>query len=131
MTWRQFQEDILPFWMLCTKSYGYTAEFLCWVCPAYVEPYIKLYELEQRKVDETAWLNGLYTYRATLTAIENAFSGKKSKLKYEEKPLSQQAKEEKGEMSHDEKMSKVKALFTRLQILQTNYEISHPKGGSE
>lgn len=120
-------KDILPFWMFCTRGYGYTPEMLCWSCPAEVEPYIKLYEFEERKKDESAWLHGRYVYEATVTAIENAFSGEKSKLKYPDKPYTKKMQEESGEMSHEEKMKKVKRIFDSLQIMKVNYDLSHPK----
>jgi len=100
---------------------------LCWSCPAEVEPYIKVYELEERKKDEYAWLQGHYVFEAMITAIENAFAGRKSKLKYPDKPYTQQAREKSGEMSHEEKMKKVRAIFDSLQIMKVNYDLSHPK----
>lgn len=127
MTWEVFKNEILPFWMLCTKEYQYTPEFLCWSCPAEIEPYTKMYELAERKKDEFAWLQGHYMYEGTLVAIDNAFLGNKSKAKYPQKPISQQAREESGEMSHEEKMKKVRALFDRLQIMKVNYDLSHQK----
>lgn len=115
--------------MLCTKDYRLTPYELCWSCPADVEPYIKMYELEQAKVDEQAWLNGMYNYEAVLTALENAFAGKKAKLKYPDKPYTKKAKEDKGQIAHDEKMKKVKGLFMQLEVMKANFELNHPKGG--
>lgn len=112
--------------MLCTKDYKITPHELCWSCPAEVEPYEKLYELEEKKWDEHAWLQGRYMYDATLVAIDNAFGGKKSKARYVEKPFARLAKEN-SEMSHEEKMKKVQQLFDKLDIMKTNYDLSHPK----
>lgn len=112
--------------MLCTKDYGVTPLQLCWSCPAEIEPYIKLYELKERKKDEQAWLQGRYVYEATLVAIDNAFGGSKSKAKYVDKPFTQLAKEN-SEMTHEEKMRKVKQLFMQLDIMKANYELDHPK----
>lgn len=104
---------------------------LCWSCPADVEPYIKMYELEQTKADEHAWLQGMYGYEATITALDNAFSGKKSKLKYPDKPYTAKAKEDKGQAAHEEKMRKVRGLFMQLEVMKTNFELNHPKGGDD
>ena len=113
--------------MLCTKAYVIKPETLCWSCPAEIEPYIKLYDLEERKKDEQAWLQGRYVYDATLVAIDNAFGGRKSKARYVEKPFTRLAKENSGEMSHEEKMRKVKQLFMKLDIMKSNYDLTHPK----
>lgn len=113
--------------MLCTKDYQISLHELCWSCPADVEPYIKMYELSERKADEHAWLQGMYTYEATLTALENVLAGKKSKLKYSEKPYTTKARENKGQIAHDEKMKKVKGLFMQLEVMKANFDITHPK----
>lgn len=113
--------------MLCTKDYQISIDYLCWSCPADIEPYIKMYELSERKADEHAWLQGMYNYEATITAIEHALSGKKAKLKYPEKPYTIQARENKGQIAHDEKMKKVKGLFMQLEVMKANFELNHPK----
>jgi hypothetical protein len=112
---------------MCTKGYGYTPEILNWSCPAEIEPYERLFAFEERKKDEFAWLQGQYIYEAVITALDNAFAGKKSKLKYTEKPYTVKARENKGQIAHDEKMKKVKGLFMQLEVMKANFELSHPK----
>lgn len=102
---------------------------LNWSCPADIEPYERLYQLQERKADEHAWLQGQYFYEAVITAMDNAFAGKKSKLKYTDKPYSLKAREDKGQIAYDDKMRKVKGIFMQLQVMKTNFELSHPKGG--
>ena len=113
--------------MVCTKAYGIKPHELDWSCPAEIEPYLDAYEYAERKFDEHAWLQGLYINEATTVAIENCFAGKKSKAKYPKKPYSTQVREQNGEMSHEEKMKKVEALFMRLDIMKANYDLSHRK----
>lgn len=115
--------------MLCTKDYGFSPVHLDWLCPADIEPYIKLYEVYERKQDEYAWLYGRYVYEANLAAIENALAGKKSKLKYTDKPYTAIAREDSGKIAYEERMKKVKALFMQLEVMKTNFEINHPKDG--
>lgn len=115
--------------MLCTKDYGISIAQLDWSCPADIEPYIKMYELSERKADEHAWLHGQYVYEGVLTALDQGFSGKKAKMKYPDKPYSVKAREDKGQIEYDEKMKKVKGLFMQLGVMKANFELTHPKGG--
>lgn len=115
--------------MLCTKDYHITPQALDWSCPADIEPYIKLYELSERKVDEHAWLQGQYIYEGVLTALDQGFSGKKAKMEYPNKPYSEKAREDKGQIEYDEKMKKVKGIFMQLGVMKANFELTHPKGG--
>lgn len=115
--------------MHCTKEYGFTPAQLDWSCPADIQPYIKAFHFAERLEDEHAWLQGRYTYEAVLTAIENAFAGKKSKMKYTEKPYTELAREDKGQIAYEEKMRKVKGLFMQLNVMKLNYDVNHPKEG--
>ena len=115
--------------MLCTKDYRIPISELDWSCPADIEPYMKMYDLSERKEDEKAWLHGRYVYEAVLTALDKGFSGKKSKMEYPDKPYSIKAREDKGQIAYDEKMKKVKGIFMQLGVMKANFELTHPKEG--
>jgi len=115
--------------MLCTKDYRINPKELDWSCPADIEPYIKMYELSERKADEHAWLHGQYVYEGMVTALDQGFSGKKAKMKYPEKPYSTKAREDKGQIAYDEKMKKVKGIFMQLGVMKANFDLTHPKEG--
>lgn len=115
--------------MFCTKDYRISITELDWSCPSEIEPYIKMYEVSERRADEHAWLYGRYVYEGVLTALDQGFSGKKSKMQYPDKPYSIKAREDKGQIDYDEKMKKVKGIFMQLGVMKANFELTHPKEG--
>ena len=87
---------------------------------------INVYNSLQKQKDEDMWHLGMYIHRAVLSAIDKCLGGK---LEYFDKPMYEQAKEENKELTEDEKLQQVKALFTSLEIMQGNFERNHKNGG--
>lgn len=79
------------------------------------------------------WRMGLYVFDAVRAATENVLSGRKSQLKYMEKPLLEKYKEsqQEVELSEDEKMRQVEALFMSLQTISTNSKLAKQQKESE
>lgn len=84
-------------------------------------------KLMQEQRDAEMWRMGLYVHDAVLSAIDKALNGRKSKAKYMDKPIFEQMKlqaheneEGEPELSEDEKMRQVNALFMALNVRATN-----------
>ena len=74
--------------------------------------YRKAYQIKNDEVNATAWLNGLYTYIALSTALNNGFSNHKSE--YPKKPLGTDEKKAKTE-SPEEIRDRYYNRFKRMQ----------------
>ncbi len=79
------------------------------------------------------WRMGLYVFDAVRSATENVLSGRKSQLKYMEKPLLEKYKEsqQEVELSEDEKMRQIEALFISLETISTNSKLAKQQKESE
>lgn len=88
------------------------------------------YNQRIRYEDHMNWLNGQYMLSAVIVGVERNLAGKKSKAEYFKKPILEQVEEENKPISDDE-LQKQRILFMeKLKIMQSNFEISHPKGGN-
>ena len=56
--------------------------------PEDLSPYIEAYKLRMKERDTCYWVEGRYTYMAVSAAIQEALNGRKSRVKYPEKPFS-------------------------------------------
>lgn len=61
--------------------------------PKEVEPYRKMDEMQQQRLDYNMWLMGAYVTNAVGVAVSNALGGKKSHAKYLAEPFSVTVKE--------------------------------------
>lgn len=55
--------------------------------PNDLEPYRKMDEMQQERLDYNMWLMGLYVTNAVGVAVSNALNGKKSKARYLKEPI--------------------------------------------
>lgn len=62
--------------------------------PVELEPYRKMDEMQQERLDYNMWLMGAYVSNAVSVAVSNALNGKKSKAKYLSEPFSAAEKRE-------------------------------------
>lgn len=62
--------------------------------PIELEPYRKMDEMRQERLDSNMWLMGLYVTNAVGVAVSNALNGKKSKAKYLSEPILRTEKRE-------------------------------------
>lgn len=100
--------------------------------PRTLKVYYDAHKLKKRMEDEYAWLNGAYVFDAFSTALSN-FMRKKGKkpLQYRDKPLLEEAKIDTAVgLSEDEKRKAHEAVFTRLKLMQANFELAHGGKGS-
>ena len=79
------------------------------------------------------WRMGFYVQNAVAVAIDKVLNGRKSTLEYMDKPLLAQVKEsqQEVELSEDEKMRQVEALFMSLQTLSANSKLAKQQKESE
>lgn len=75
------------------------------------------------------WRMGLYVNRATLASTDGVLNGKKSSVTYFEEPLLATSKRESEEMqlTEEQQMKQVEALFTSLDVLAKNSKLAKQK----
>ena len=110
-------------WLPYALSIGVSYNDFWHMNPRILNAIGKGYELQRKARDEEMWMQGLYNYHATATAIANCFS-KTSKAQYIKKPLLSDfvAKDEISEEKRIE-MENYK-LAMSLRISQANFEIN-------
>lgn len=106
---------------------GVTKEEFMDSTPEELKPYIKSYELKQKRKDSDMWQFGIYMMSAVQAAVQSSLFGKKAKAKYMEEPLLQKEKEDERELTENEKKSEREKLLMTLQLMQANFEINHKK----
>lgn len=62
--------------------------------PVELEPYRKMDEMRQERIDHQMWMMGAYVTNAVGVAVSNALNGKKSKAQYLSKPFTAMEREE-------------------------------------
>lgn len=62
--------------------------------PIELDPYRKMDEMQQKRIDHQMWRMGAYVTNAVGVAVSNALNGRKSKAKYLEQPFSMMETEE-------------------------------------
>ena len=70
--------------------------------PKELEPYRKMDEMRQERLDSNMWLMGLYVTNAVSVAVSNALNGKKSKAKYLKEPILQTEKRQQKSTPEDD-----------------------------
>lgn len=70
--------------------------------PIELEPYRKMDEMQQERLDSNMWLMGLYVTNAVGVAVSNALNGKKSKAKYLSEPILRTEKRESERTAMDD-----------------------------
>lgn len=91
--------------------------------PKTLKAHHKAYVIKEKHIDEMIWsVCGNYVLSAVAVAVENCLAGKKARLKYIEKPLSEANKEEKYT---EEELQKQREMFVMmLNIKKANFELN-------
>lgn len=113
---------------MTTKGYGFTVDDIDWSSPADLEPYAKAYKLYIMEKDSLmhAWW-GTYGLSAVSVAIEHCLFGRKARSKYIEHQISWQIEKKNNSMSEDELQRQRELFVAKLEIMKTNFELTHPK----
>ena len=124
-----FYQNVLPQYL----AIGVSEERIFDGTPNDLKPYMDAYKLKQEILDENMWRSNMYTLNAVYVAISMAFSGKKSKAKYMEKPILQEEKEKKKEeaLTEEEAKKQRENILNMLQIMQVNFNNTHKKDKSD
>lgn len=100
--------------------------------PKELQVYIDAEKLSQRRRDAENWQMGMYNMSAVSVALGRALSGRKSKAKYMDKPLSEQIAEKKKEedenLTEEQKAVERDKLMAALMTWQANFELRHSGG---
>ena len=93
---------------------------------AYVEAEKIKMQNEYRKANLISYINGIYTRDALLCTVGNMFKDKNTKaIEYPAEPYDFfKNTEEPKELTEEQKIAQTKALFMKLQLMQTNDELA-------
>ena len=93
-------------------------------CPKELEPFDNAHKkkIEEQDVLQHLWW-GNYGVSALIVAIDRCFSGKKSKAKYIKEPILSKTFENDG-LTEEEKQKQRELFVEKLQVMQTNFELS-------
>ena len=110
------------------------SEDLFWTLnPKRLHPYIEADKMKQENRDAEMWRMGMYVQNAVAVAIDKVLNGRKSVLEYMDKPILTKYKESQGEveLTEEEQMRQVEALFMSLETLSTNSKLAKQQKESE
>lgn len=110
------------------------SEDLFWTLnPKRLHPYIEADKMKQENRDAEMWRMGMYVQNAVAVAIDKVLNGRKSVLEYMDKPILTKYKESQGEveLTEEEQMRQVEALFLSLETLSTNSKLGKKHKESE
>lgn len=119
--------------MIPSLALGISEELFWTLSPSRLYPHIEADKRKQEKRDLEMWRMGIYIQNAVAVAIDKILNGRKSMLEYMDKPLLAQVKEsqQEVELSEDEKMRQVEALFMSLETISTNSKLAKQQKESE
>lgn len=109
---------------MITKGYGITIEQIKMSNPTEMQPYIKAYELEEKRIDEQNWVLGAYVMSAVSTAVEHNLAGRNATSKYIEEPITRKKAIEDGNLSQSEIEKQREMLVQQLNIMKINFDLS-------
>lgn len=124
---QQFRDDLLPRALVI----GMTEEQFWNANPVIMKPYIDAYnmknEYELQRANLISYIQGIYVKDALLCTVGNMFKGKSDKpIEYPDEPYDFfRKKEEPHELTEEEKIEQTKALFMRLDVMKSNFELTH------
>ena len=117
---------------MVTKGYGLTVNDIDWSCPADLEPYAKAHKQEIMEQDGLmhAWW-GAYGLSAVSVAVEHCLAGRKARSKYIKEPVLAKLEEQNKPVSEKELQKQRELFVAKLEVMKTNFELSHPKRRKE
>lgn len=114
---------------------GVTYERFMNSCPRELKPFLESYKIRRKMLDEQMWILGQYIGSALDSTVCNAFLWRRKGEKahrYIEMPFMQKMEEQRKPLSKDELQRQRELFVAKLEVMKTNFELSHPKkqGGS-
>lgn len=116
-------------WFPKCKSMGITWTEFWEMNPNIIEAHIQGQKQEIELQNNLFHLNGLYTMEALRATVGNMFKKKGAKdYEYPEKPFELGIdKVDEHELTEEEKEEQTNSLFQMLQLMETNFNLSHGK----
>ena len=113
-------------------SIGVSEEKFMDSTPNELEPYVEAFRLKKKRKDCSQWQNGFYTIAAIASVIDKILS-KNPTVNYPDKPLTEsiEEKNEKELLTEDQKQKEINNFLMKLQLMQANFELNHPKNEDE
>lgn len=71
-------------------------------CPTDLQPYVRMDEMTQERLDAQMWQMGIYVNNAVYVAVAKALAGKKAHVSYMNEPLMQTFNEEERNNAADD-----------------------------
>lgn len=102
--------------------------------PEDLSPYIEAYKLRIKERDTCYWVEGRYTYTAVSAAIQEALNGRKSEVKYPDKPFSMDETVEarvNGKISEKVAAAEREKLLNSLKLKQIAFEMNKKRMESQ
>lgn len=91
-----------------------------------MKPYADAYEMETKQHDREMWMwFGSYGLSAVAVAVEHCLAGRKAHSKYIEKPITEQHSQNASQMTEEELQRQRELFVAKLELMKTNFEISH------
>ena len=107
------------------------SEDLFWTLnPHRLKPYLEAEKLRQQQRDSEMWRMGIYVFDGVRAAVENVLNGRKSKLKYMEKPLFEKAEQQSVELSEEEKVKQAEKIMLQLAVMSANSKLGKKENKS-
>lgn len=98
--------------------------------PVKLEPFFEAHRIQRKMADEDMWrMCGTYMLSALTVAIDRAFNGRKSKIKYIENPVLSDSFEQKEEFTEEELQQQREMFVAKLRAMKANFDINHKKKG--
>lgn len=122
----------MPYYLICTKGYGFTVQDINQGCPKDFEPYIAAHKALLKKQDEQMWYMGLYVNNAVAVAVDHCLHGEKAKSEYLKEPIMrlQEVKETaKRNLTEEEKQREVDRFFAQEKVRRVNWRRAHRRPG--
>ena len=104
-----------------------------WYCDSTLPyHYRKAYEIKRSQLNEQAWLQGLYIYRAveTVAANMNSMGGSKKSATYLERPIPVTSAEIKAEKERKAKESRQR-FIEAMNAWKTEWDRQHQQGDGD
>ena len=121
---------IVTEWLPYALSIGIDETIFWGLNPRKLKPYIKAYRIRKREENMMSYVQGRYFVDALLSTVGNMFKGKHAKaFEYPKEPYP--LFEEKVELTEEEIKRQRNNLILSLKIMQSNFNNSHKKRGSE
>lgn len=117
---------MIPFFLNCTKGFGFTVEDIENSCPAEMMHYVRAHRADIEEKDMYIWnWTGSYGISALVFAIDHCLNGKKASTEYVKAPVIDGKMKEQIEKNNKERQ--LQEFVASLETMKANFEAAHPE----